>query len=181
MDDITAIASTSLVSIVDRLRGSDTSSWIATSCLLIYTAVSSDQKNDFPKGFSDHVLQNQATSSAASSCLSPPSPPPSLPSPVLSVLSSESCRHRHPHAASPKEQKNPRGRSSLDVQTTALKKGEARITADVWDEAWASIRSEEPGLVAKYQRYLLAQDDPDAKSDPEHICVIERRGPSLTW
>ncbi|KAF7541242.1 hypothetical protein G7054_g684 [Neopestalotiopsis clavispora] len=41
------------------------------------------------------------------------------------------------------------------IPTTLEKTG----AAQVWDEAWASIQSEKPKLVAQYQKYLLSQCD----------------------
>ncbi|KAK1982763.1 ankyrin repeat protein [Colletotrichum cereale] len=79
------------------------------------------------------------------------------------------------HIAPPKEQTNSRGSSSLDVQTTAPLEGEAHSIAHVWNEAWNFIQSEEPDLVAKYQQYLFAQDDPDAKPGSEQVSGIERK------
>ncbi|KAK2052386.1 ankyrin repeat protein [Colletotrichum caudatum] len=78
-------------------------------------------------------------------------------------------------AASPEEPMNSRVSSSLDVQTTAPPEDEVRSTADIWDEAWVSIESEEPDLVAKYQQYLIAQDGPDAPSEPERAPGVEKK------
>ncbi|WQF87982.1 Putative P-loop containing nucleoside triphosphate hydrolase, NWD NACHT-NTPase [Colletotrichum destructivum] len=58
---------------------------------------------------------------------------------------------------------------SHDVQTTAVPVGDENDLVRVWDEAWVSMQSEEPDLLAKYERYLLAQDNLDANPTPDRL------------
>lgn len=77
--------------------------------------------------------------------------------------------------ALPIEQANSGDGGSQDVQTNTASEGRVHGVAHNWDEAWASIQSEEPELVAKYQQYLLAQEDPDAKLSPVHLSGKDRK------
>ncbi|KAK6215441.1 ankyrin repeat protein [Colletotrichum tabaci] len=65
--------------------------------------------------------------------------------------------------------------NSHDVQTTAAPVGNENDLVRVWDEAWVSMQSEEPDLLAKYERYLLAQDNPDANPDPDRLSGKDKK------
>ncbi|CCF39766.1 ankyrin repeat protein [Colletotrichum higginsianum] len=85
-------------------------------------------------------------------------------------------RAAQPDAVLPNQQANSRDiGDSHDVQTTAAPVGNENDPIRVWDEAWVSMKSEEPDLLVKYERYLLAQDNPDANPDPDRLSGKDKK------